>query len=195
MVFLRYAVGIIIRPTETLRVLGEDANRFRIGLASVVALALLYSITLLRLYSQGIPVVSPLLAIPPSRYYLYEAFFLLPVSLAGWLLMGTTIYLFGPSTQPEFKRLLALLGLPYGILVLPFMWLPETIVAFAHPEVWTARWWVSLTPVRVTLGTLWVLGGCVEATRQHCQLPMLRSVLLALTGLVAALALSFVFIR
>jgi hypothetical protein len=55
------------------------------------------------------------------------------------------------------------------------MWLPETAVLIAWPDVWLSGWWQQLTWVRVAAGTAWVYYGCTLA--------------------VATLALSSVFFR
>jgi hypothetical protein len=87
------------------------------------------------------------------------------------------------------------MGLPYGILVLPLMWLPETVVVIGRPSVWMTDWWGALTVARVALGTLWVFAGCTLSVREVYKVPVLRAASYTLGGIAAGLALSSVFIR
>ncbi len=195
-IYLEYALGIIISPGKAIAKLINDPYRFKVGLFCVLALGVIYAVTAFRLYSVGIPATTPpVLKLPVDQYYLYEGFFMLPVDLAGWLLMGSTIYLIASKSKRDYKDVLAVLGLPYAILVLPFMWLPETIVAFAWPHVWTSNWWTILTPIRSALGTIWVYIGCVLAVKELYALSLRRSLLLAFAGLIVGLGTCMIFIR
>lgn len=196
MKYLSYAVGIIVRPSRTLSALVSDPDRFKVGLFGVLALGVLYGGTELLLYVQGIqPAGKPFLNIPVEKYYLYEGFFNLPVSLAGWLLMGSTIYLTVPGSDVSYSDLLGVIGLPYGILVLPLMWLPETVLAVGWPSEWTAGWWTTLTVFRVVLGTLWVYVGCTLAVKRLYGLSLIRSCMHTLAGLAVGIGTSVIFIR
>lgn len=69
--------------------------------------------------------------------------------------MGCAVYFSLPRGNVRFDDTLAVLGLPYGILVLPLMWLPETIVAIGYPSIWSSDpWQVPFTSIRVALGTI-----------------------------------------
>jgi hypothetical protein len=193
--YLRYAASIVVRPSKTASALVVDPDHFRVGLLGVLALGVLYSATAFLLYARGVSAAAPFLALPLESYYLYQTLFNLPVALASWLLMGSTLYLIVPGRDISYRRLLGVVGLPYGILVLPLMWLPETIVVIGWPSVWTASWWVALTPVRVVLGTLWVYAGCTLCVKELYNLSVLRSSLYALAGLLVGIATSLVFIR
>ncbi len=197
MKYLKYALDILIAPKRAILTLIDDPLRFKVGLFSVLALGVLYAVTAFRLYSLGIPatIPPPFLRLPADTYYFYEGFFMIPVDLAGWLLMGSTIYLINSRSTRDYKDLLAALGLPYAVLVLPFMWLPETVVAFAWPQVWLSGWWTILTPIRSALGTIWVYIGCVLAVKELYKLSLRRSLLVAFAGLIVGLGTCMIFIR
>ncbi len=194
--YLKYTLDIIISPRRAVLNLVGDPHRFRIGLFCVLALGVLYAVTAFRLNSVGIPATTPpFLRLPAGNYYLYEVFFVIPVDLAGWLLMGSTIYLLTSKSTRDYKDVLGLLGLPYGILVFPFMWLPETVVAFGFPQVWLTNWWQILTPIRSALGTIWVYIGCVLAVKELYGLSWRRSLLISFAGLIVGLGTCMIFIR
>ncbi len=194
--YLKYALDITISPRRAILSLVDDPHRFRVGLFCVLALGVLYAVTAFRLYSVGIPATTPpFLRLPTNTYYLYEVFFVIPVDLAGWLLMGSTIYLVHLKSKRDYKDVLAVLGLPYGILVFPFMWLPETIVAFGWPHIWLTNWWQIMTPIRSALGTIWVYVGCVLAVKELYALSLRRSLLIAFAGLIVGLGTCMIFIR
>ncbi len=194
--YLKYALDIIISPKRAILNLVDDPHRFRIGLFCVLALGVLYAVTAFRLYSVGIPATTPpLLRLPADKYYLYEVFFVIPVDLAGWLLMGSTIYLIHSKSKRDYKDVLAVLGLPYGMLVFPFMWLPETVIAFGWPQIWLSDWWQILTPIRSALGTIWVYIGCALAVKELYGLSWRRSLLITFAGLIVGLGNCMIFIR
>ncbi len=196
MEYLNYATGIIFHPSKTIRELIEDPRRFKVGLFGVLALGILYAATAFVLYARGVsPVTPPFIRLPVETYYLYQVFFNLPVALAGWLLMGSTIYLTIPRPEKTYQDVLGLIGLPYGILVLPFIWLPETLAAIGGASVWYANWWRILTPIRVASGTIWVYLVCAFAVKEFYRLGLTRSLLHTLAGLLAGLSMSLVFIR
>ena len=197
MSYLKYTVGIIIRPVQTIRSLRRDPNRFTIGLFGVLTLGVLYAATAFLLYARGItPQSESLLRLPLKTHYLYQGFFNLPVTIVSWLLMGCTVYLTLPRRDVRFEDVLAVLGLPYGILVFPLMWLPETVVAIGWLSLWASNpWWLTLTPIRVALGTLWVYIVCVLAIKELYQLSLIRSLLHTLAGLIVGLGTAVIFIR
>ncbi len=47
-------------------------------------------------YARGFPAVASFLALPVDRHYFYQGFSNLPVSLASWWLMGSSIDLMAP---------------------------------------------------------------------------------------------------
>ncbi len=196
MKYLEYALGIIFRPRKTISGLIDNPHRFQIGFFGVLALGILYAATAFLRYARGmLPLTAPFVRLPLETYYLYEGFFNLPVALAGWVLMGSGIYLTIPQREHSYRDLLGVIGLPYGVLALPLMWLPETIAAIAGPCIWNTNWWIAMTPVRVAVGTLWLYIVCAFAIREFYGLRLTWSLLYTLVGLIAALSISAVFIR
>jgi hypothetical protein len=192
---VNYVIGIVIQPSKTIRRLVKSPDRFKYGLFGVLTLGVLYSLTAFLLSARNIHAAAPFLRLSAETYYFYQGFFNLPVAVASWLLMGTTIYLCIPRPERSCRDVLALIGLPYGLLVLPLMWLPETIAVIGWPSVWETRWWTLLTPIRVGLGTAWLYTGCVLAVKELYGLPWVRSCLVTLAGLLVGVGVSVVFIR
>jgi hypothetical protein len=194
--YLSYAIGIVSHPSKTVANLVGDPNNLRVGLFGVMTLGILYSISCFIGYLQGIQPSNSLLRLPLESYYLYEASFMLPVTLASWILGGTIIYFSLPRRGIKYEDVLGVLGLPYGILVLPFMWLPEIIVTIAFPHLWGSDpTWLMVEPVRVTLGSAWVYIGCSLAVKELYKLSWRRALLHTLIGLAVAGGFSAIFIR
>lgn len=195
MKYFVYAWGIIAEPVKTIRRLNEDPKRLLYGFSGVLTLGVLYAATAFILWSRGVGVESNWIRVPTEQHYLWQGFFNLPVSIAGWLITSSVIWLMMPREKVRFDDILAAVGLPYGILVLPLMWLPETLVAVFWPRIWTTSVWKTITLFRVGLGSLWVLAGLVIAVKETYKSSLARTILAALLGMIAGLALSVVFIR
>ena len=192
---LRYAIGIAIRPFETISSLVLAPHHFRVRLFGVCTLGILYGATELLYHWRGMPpLAEAFLRIPPEAYYLYEAFFNLPVALAGRLLMGSTIYLIVPRTGISYRDLLGVIGLPYGILVLPLMWVPETILGIAFSLPLGGELLAGAEYRVCRTGTLGVSAGCALAVRKLYALLYGRSLLNTLPGFVVSLFTSVVCI-
>ena len=191
-----YALGIIIRPSRTVRNLLENPNRLKIGLFGVLTLGILYSISCLIGYAQGIHPTGAWLNIPLESYYLYEGIFMIPVALTSWLLMGCVIYFMLPRTHLRFEDVLGVIGLPYGILVLPFMWLPEIIVTIGFPHLWGSDpLWLTIEPIRIALGTIWIYLVCALSVKELYRISWSRALAVTLVGVAVAGGFSAIFIR
>ena len=196
MTYLNYAIGIIIRPQETVKNLTENPNRFKVGLFGVLTLGILYSISCFIGYAQGIHPTGAWLKIPLDSYYLFEGIFMIPVAIASWLLMGCTVYFILPRTHLRFEDVLGIIGLPYGILVLPFMWLPEIIISIGFPHLWGSDpVWLTIEPIRVALGTIWVYIICTLAIKELYRISWARALGVTLIGIAVGGGFSGIFIR
>ena len=109
--------------------------------------------------------------------------------------MGCTVYLTLPRQGVRFEDVLAILGLPYSILVLPLMWLPETVVVIGYPSFWSSPLWSTLTPIRVVLGTFWVYIVCALAIKTLYKVSLTRSLLHTLAGMTVGGGIAVIFIR
>jgi len=194
--YLFYAIGIIIRPKQTVNNLVKDPNHLKVGFFGVMTLGILYGISCFLGYAQGIQPSNSLLRLPLESYYLYEGYFMLPVTLASWILGGTVIYFLLPRQGIRYEDTLGVLGLPYGILVLPLMWLPEIIVTIGYPHLWGSDpVWLTVEPVRVAIGTAWVYIICSLSIKELYNISWRRALLRTLIGLAVAGGFSAVFIR
>src|SRR5690349_17444804 len=74
-----YLVRAVLRPRSTLRTLSKERNGFRIGLASIVLLGGLYTLTVAGLAWAGAePVRNPWIGIDSRYYYVVAQFFTIP---------------------------------------------------------------------------------------------------------------------
>lgn len=201
--YFSYAWGIIANPVKTIRRLNDDPKRLLYGFFGVLTLGVLYAATALILWSRGIGVESNWIRIPCEQHYLWQGFFNLPVSIAGWLLTSCVVWLLMPRNtcfcdsrdNVKFDYILAGIGLPYGILVLLLMWLPETLVAIFWPSLCTTPVWKIVSLFRVGFGSLWVLMSIIIAVRETYKSSWVRAIFVGLVGMIAGLVLSVVFIR
>lgn len=195
--YLSYFYGIIIHPKSTIKSLIEDPNRLRVGFFAVLLLGVLYTANYYIGYMNGHYPASfePFLRLPTEGYYLYNALFNLPISILSWLLFGCTIYLSIPQNDVRFEDTLAVLGLPYGILILPLMWVPEIVMTIGWPNWYYESWWMQLTVIRVVLGTVWMYVGCTIAVRELYKVSLPRSLFHTIIGVIVALVISLIFLR
>ena len=194
--YISYSCRIIIHPKQTISNLVKDPKRLRVGLFGVLTLGILYAISCFLGYLQGIQPSNSLLKLPLESYYLYESYFMLPVTLASWLLGGVAIHFSLPRREIRYKDVLGVIGLPYGILVLPFMWLPEIIVTIGFPYLWGSDpVWLAVEPIRIALGSAWVYIVCTLSIKELYRIGWRRALLHTLLGLAVAGGFSAVFIR
>ncbi len=80
---------------------------------------------------------APFLRIPNDQYYLWEAIFIVPVSLGGWIMIAGIVQLVARQFggYGDFERTVALLGWT-NVVIIPVSLLPEFIVLVFFPTIW-----------------------------------------------------------
>jgi hypothetical protein len=196
--FLRYSAGLFLRPRATLGALLGDARRVAFGFLGPVILAAVYFLGIsasLALHALHLPQLL-MLNIPAEQYYAYERFFILPVGLAGTILMAGAIRLAARpwGGQGRFEDLFALLG--FGLIVVAVViGLPDLVIGIlVGAGILAPLGWFFGGPY-VWLGTLWYLLLTVLAVREVERAPWGKSIVLALLGSIVNGAVQFIFIR
>lgn len=129
-----YLSGTVLRPRRTFERLLSDPHRLRLGLAVVLLMGALYTLTTLANVLAGAqPLMPPVLAIPAAQYYAWELTFELPVYVVGWLLAAGVAHLLARlfGGRGGFSDLLAVLGLAMNVPWL-ITWLADSVLAVAY---------------------------------------------------------------
>jgi hypothetical protein len=156
-----YYISTVVRPQRTFEALMRDGRRLRFGSAALAINALLYTLVYVFLARGGGAPSSftPLLAIPPERYYHYNQFFLAPSMLMCWLLAAGVAQLLSRTFggQGSFEDLLSVFGFGIGIASLASLAhdLPDSFlgaigvldlrwyeVALNSPTIWRTILWI-----------------------------------------------------
>jgi hypothetical protein len=190
--FLRYTGNLIFRPRSTLALLLTDPQRLPIGFGGILTLSTLYiiviSVTLAR-NPTAVPSVSPVLNVPPERYYVGERFFLLPVAVASVILDSGVVRLIAHCCRGrgKFVDVFALLGFGYVAIAL-VMGLPDLLIAALARQ-------VSMVAPHVVIGTAWYLILSLFVVRETEGLSWGLTILIGLAGFIANASMQFVFMR
>ncbi|MEW6142527.1 MAG: hypothetical protein AB1597_05130 [Chloroflexota bacterium] len=103
----------MVRPRATFARLLNDPCRLSHGLAALLLIGVLYTLTVAGLAIAGArPTFPPFITIPPPVYYFWETFFCIPVFLTGWLVASAIVYLTARALRASggFNETAALLG-------------------------------------------------------------------------------------
>lgn len=182
---------LIIKPRQALVALDEHPHKVLFGVVSL----LLHSFTAMmkQLYfdATGVPVVPPpFLAIPVAKGWLVSAILQIPVDFAQAVLFAGIIALVAPvlGGRGDMPRQFA--AYAFGFT------LPTTVLILATWAITLAGmhgapiWWVVFIAICLWILALIILSVCVVQ-----RLRLAPGLLIALTGLLPALALSLTYIR
>lgn len=199
-----YWLGTVIAPRKTLVQIGQ-AHGVQAGFFAALLYAFLYMITELVLILRGLPLSSPpLLPIPAQDYYIWQFFFTLPVTLAGWRILGEASYWLATKRfggRGRLRQYLNLLSFAFHIPFTLTLWVAETATALFWPDLWgnpaapgatLGNWiWSSL----LWIGFLWslLLGGW--GIRVVSSLSWPKSLFTALIAIAATIGFYMIFIR
>jgi hypothetical protein len=192
--WFRYFARAITRPQAAANSMLGEKDALGLGLLYTVGFSFLYSITSLLLYWRGNLPQGVLLPIPPERWYLYQAFYTIPVGFAAIALLAVITHglarrLGGIGRWQDSWMLLSLAStLPWFF----FTWLPETIFALVGRSF---PWSETIEIIRQIIPALWqlLLGIIVLQTTQ--QITWWKSLACILAGTVPFVFLFALFIR
>jgi len=87
--FLNYCWGTLTSPAKTFTKLLDDPHKLKFGFIVCLMLGVLYSVLVLVAYLNNVPpVLKPILPIPLESYYLWQAYFTIPVSLITFVVFA-----------------------------------------------------------------------------------------------------------
>ena len=119
---ITFQLGILLHPISTLKKYLKDDNRLLYSFITILLFGISYTIAVIVAYifKQHPYGIEILLKIPIEKYYLYESFFLLPVTICTWVLLAGLIQIISILFKGEgsFENTLSLIGLPYFILII-----------------------------------------------------------------------------
>ena len=151
--FLHYCWGIIIRPVPTLKQLAAEAS-LSYGFAAYFLFGLLYGLFSLVVYFCGhLPSGVLVNFIPAKIYYLWEAIFMIPVTMQIYMLFAALAHLLAKlqSGQGSFEGTLSVLGFTYSIPLIVLFWVPDVVLFF----LFGSRVQLNFVPFYGTAAGLW----------------------------------------
>jgi len=202
--FLQYLLMPVYKPGSGLRQLIFDRRSVAYASLAIFLLGLLYSIALYSGYRHGFGAVTPpALNISAAQYYLWEAFFGIPVYFATAILFAGTARLLAMAWhgQGSFELLYAMYGLFSFLPMFILLWLPEAALMIFFPEQKSqplggfALMPAWLDAARQILSVLWTLALLWLGVRQSERLSWASSLLVTLLGFIPTSAIVLIFIR
>lgn len=197
---IQHQLGILCRPTTTIARFMRCERRLGYGLYTVLLFGSVYTLGVSLAYAldhrpYGVPL---LLRIPIEVYYLYEAFFLLPVTLCTWVMFAGLVRLLALACQGKgsFEDTLAVTGLPFVSLI-AFMFIPDVLVDYALPAVIKSHALFArvINPARLVAASLWLLWLHVLAVRAVQQVTTRRALAITTVAYVPYMAITMTYMR
>jgi hypothetical protein len=154
-----YALGIILHPIRTLHEFSIEPKKRLYSLLIVIIFAFLYSVGALTAYlKHHLPYGwEPFIKIPINQFFLWESIYLIPITIATWILLAGCVQLVSKLFQGtgSFEDTFALLGLPFFVLI-PGMFIPDFIMEFLPSNlVKYPLFWNTINPARLMAGSIW----------------------------------------
>ena len=144
--------------------------------------------------SYGIPIV---LKIPIEEYYLYESFFLLPITICTWVLLAglTTLIAIPFKGKGSFEDTLSVLGFPFIILFV-FILIPDVITDYILRKAITSNvYWTVINPIRLFLPTVWVVIIHYLAIREAQKMKGIKTLVTFVVAYIPYMALVMTYVR
>ncbi len=202
--WFRYALLPLIHPHRRLEELLEDKHHLAYSASMILAIGVLYTITVAVGYRNGFgAAVTPWLNIPASEYYFWEQFFVIPVFFLGVIVFAGTARLLAARLggSGTFELDISLYSAALVLPTLLTMWLPETLLIVFFPD-------ARLTPlggfavippwldaVRQIGGALWTMIIAGMGLCRAEQLGWLKAVLIMLLAMIPTVMMTLVFVR
>ncbi len=159
--FLKYYIGVVVKPNSTLEELITDDRKLKFGFYSVLITAILYTFVYVFLIFGGGQPFKPWLDIPLETYYRYNVFFCAPSMFLGWILAVGVIHTLSRliTSNGTFEQSLAGFGFGIGIaswttgihdLLTSFLGAIHVInqhdyeIALNSPTIWRTLLWIQM---------------------------------------------------
>lgn len=197
---INYQLGIIIHPILTLKKFLRHEKRLFYSFITVLLFGVIYTIGVIFAYifnhlPYGIEII---LKVPIEKYYLYESFFLLPITICTWILLAGLIQIISIlfKGKGSFEDTLSLIGLPYFILII-FMFIPDIIVTYLMPKsiVESYIFWNIINPARLLLVSIWILTIHIIAVKEVQKLTIMKTIIITILSYIPYMAINLTYIR
>jgi len=197
--FLNYCWGTLSSPAKTFTNLLDDPHKLKLGFIVCLTLGILYSILVLVAYLNGIPpVVKPILPIPLESYYLWQAYFTIPVSLITFIVFAALAQLIARPFKGvgSFSGNFAVLSFGYTVPSLVLFWLPEMVMVSMGTNLSDASTLVvALNNARMIIAFTWAGILCVWGMKLSQRLSSRKAILVTIAALIPSLGIFMTFIR
>lgn len=197
---INYQLGIIIHPILTLKKFLIHEKRLSYSFITVLLFGIIYTIGVIFAYifnqlPYGIEII---LKIPIEKYYLYESFFLLPLTICTWILLAGLIQIISIlfKGKGSFEDTLSLSGLPYFVLII-FMFIPDIIVDYLIPKsiVESYIFWNIINPARLLLVSIWIMIIHIIAVKEVQKLTNIKAIIVTMLSYIPYMAITLTYIR
>lgn len=205
--FLKYYIGIVVKPDSTLEELITDTRKLKFGFYSVSITAILYTFVYIFLILGGGQPFKPWLDIPLETYYRYNVFFCAPSMFLGWILSAGVIHSLSRliTSNGTFEQSLA--GFAFGIgiaswttgihdLLTSFLGGINLIsqrhyeIALNSPTIWRTLLWIQMIAYLI-----WFVILFSKSVKAVYRLTTVQSILLGTFGFLIYQLFFFIFNR
>lgn len=197
--FLNYCWGTLASPVKTFTKLLDDPHKLKFGFIACLMLGVLYSVLVLVAYLNDVPpVLEPLLPIPLESYYLWQAYFTVPVSLITFLVFAALAQLIARPFKGEgsFRGNFAVLNFGYVVPALVLFWLPEMVMVSLGTNLSDASTLViALNNARQIIAFTWAGILCIWGMKLSQRLSLAKAILVTIAALIPAMGFFMTFIR
>lgn len=204
-IFAAYVWGTWLRPGTTFEKLLTEPRPISYGSLAILLVGTLYTITVIIGYLNGFgAAVPPFLPIAAQDYYLAEAFFTIPVFWICALTLAAVVQFLSVFSggKGKFEDCVAVAGFSLFITIIPFMWIPETIMVVFNlhsPGVELAGT-IGLDPTvdlifRQCGTVLWQLTVTLIGVKKVQQLSWGKTLVIGLAGFVVYVVVFWTYIR
>ena len=197
--FLSYCWGTLTSPAKTFTKLLDDPYKLKLGFIACLMLGVLYSILVLVAYLNNVPpVLEPILPIPLESYYLWQAYFTIPVSLITFLVFAGLAQLIARPFKGvgSFSGNFAVLSFGYTVPSLVLFWLPEMVMVSTGTNLSDASTLVvALNNARMIIAFTWAGILCIWGMKLSQGLSVGKAILVTVAALIPAMGIFLTFIR
>lgn len=190
-----YVFGTLVRPGRTFSLLLKEKRPMAYGLACVLLVGVLYSISVAFGYLNGFgAMVQPFIPIGAKDYYLYETFFTVPAYLLAALTFAAVAQSLSALSggKGRFEDCVAVSGFALYATILPLMWVPETILMVFIP---TLKFPFAPDIARQVLTFVWQAAVVTIGVRKAQDLSWGKTVAISAVAYVAYFAIFWTYIR
>ena len=197
--FLNYCWGMLTSPAKTFTKLLDDPHKLKFGFIACLMLGILYSVLVLVAYLNDVPpVLEPLLPIPLESYYLWQAYFTVPISLTMFFIFAALAQLISRSFKGKgsLRGNFAVLNFGYTVPSLVLFWLPEMVMVSLGANLSDASTIVvALNNARQIIALTWAGILCIWGMKLSQRLSLVKAILVTIAALIPAMGFFMTFIR